>query len=68
MSSVVNFSVRLLYFAATRRRTAAFAAPSRPRESIRPPPRRVDSVVSTMMNDGVMPSRRSNHPGDEKRT
>ena len=67
MSSVVNFSVRLLYFAATRRRNAAFAAPSRPRESIRPP-RRVDSVVTTMMNDGVMPSRRSNHPGDEKRS
>jgi len=67
MSSVDNFSVRLLYFAATRRRTAAFAAPSRPRESIRPR-RRVDSVVTTMMNDGVMPSRRPNHPGDEKRT
>ena len=67
MSSVVNFSVRLLYFAATRCWTAAFAAPSRPRESIRPP-RRVDSVVTTMMNDGGMPSRRPNHPGDEKRT
>ena len=67
MSSVVNFSVRLLYFAATRRRTAAFAAPSRPRESIRPP-RRVDSVVTTTMNGGGMPSRRPNHPGDEKRT
>ena len=66
MSSVVNFSVRLLFFAATRRRNAAFAAPSRPRESI--PPQRVDSVVTTMMNDGVMPSRCSNHPGDEKRT
>ena len=67
MSCVVNFSVRLLYFAATRRRTAAFAAPSRPRESIRPP-RRVASVVTMMMNDDGMPSRRPNHPGDEKHT
>ena len=67
MSSVVNFSVRLLYFAATSRRNAAFAAPSRPRESIRPR-RRVDSVVTTMMNDGGMPSRCPNHFGNEKRT